>query len=137
MNNVNTVSDRDEIFAGIVLTARTESLLAHITPEDPLVSGDSQSVTLSRAIPTLLDFADLEKGLYEDAFSAKVAAASAHMTLGDMDAANNTLPPNIETVAHQFLNEWGIVAKWTHISIVKAAYIRGKLNIHKVTYPTC
>ncbi|KAL9639740.1 MAG: hypothetical protein Q9164_000752 [Protoblastenia rupestris] len=47
------------------------------------------------------------------------------MTLGNQGAALAALPQDLSTAPERLSKEGGITAQWTHVSIVKGAYIRG------------
>ena len=50
------------------------------------------------------------------------------MTLGNQGAALAVLPQDLSTAPERLFKEGGITAQWTHVSIVKGAYIRGNLE---------
>ena len=67
-----------------------------------------------------------EKSFREDAFQGKICLAWLQRTVGNTSLALSSLPPAIDQAPERLRQEGGITAKWTHVCIVKGAYIRGE-----------
>ena len=77
-------------------------------------------------MPLLEAAVEKEKTFREDAFQGKVCLAWLHGTVGDSSLALSSLPTAIDQAPERLKQEGGITAKWTHVCIVKGAYIRGE-----------
>jgi hypothetical protein len=77
-------------------------------------------------IPLLEAAVEEEKTFREDAFQGKVCLAWLHRTVGEPSLALSSLPTAIDQAPESLRKEGAITAKWTHVCIVRAAYICGE-----------
>lgn len=61
----------------------------------------------------------------EDAFQAEVCLSWLYWTLNEPDLAISQLPGKLEDILDHLALEEGVIDGWTHVCIVKGAYIRG------------
>lgn len=85
----------------------------------------SSSTSLSQSIPVLVNAIAQEKAFKEDAFQAQICLAWLYQTIGEGNHALSTLPTGLEQVSERLAQEGGLTARWTHVCIIKGAYIRG------------
>ena len=116
------------IDTGLILTAKTEVQIASFAFQRPPTTGSIAAHGLSEALLLLLAATETEKS-EEDVFQAKVCTAWGYSNLRDHDAALATLPPDLSKVPDSLSRRGGITSQWTHVGVVKGAYIRG--NVHE------
>ncbi|KAL9102238.1 MAG: hypothetical protein Q9163_002598 [Psora crenata] len=109
----------------LILTAQTEYQIASPPSQRPQTAGSADKQALSEVVPLLLAAAKKEETTREDAFQAQICSAWVHLTLGDMGAALTTLPVDLSATLEDLSKGGNVMARWTHIGIVKGAYIRG------------
>lgn len=61
----------------------------------------------------------------EDAFQAQVCLAWLHITIGQVAQALSTVPNGLEQASERFHRDGGVTERWTHVCIIKGAYLRG------------
>ena len=115
-----------EIYTGLILTAQTQLRIASLPNEAPFEVGPTDAKIFSEAIPRILAAAAKEKGSHEDVFQAKICIAEIHMTLENLEAAREALPPDLDTMLQESL--WPTMTKCTHVGILKGAFARSKSN---------
>jgi len=81
--------------------------------------------SLSQSIPALVNARDQEVNYKEDAFQAQVCLAWLYITLGQVAHALSTVPSGLDQGSERFARDGGIHGRWTHVCIMKGAYIRG------------
>ena len=109
-------------YLGLILTAQTERRIAEVSGR-PVTS--SSASALSQLIPPLQAAAENEKTFKEDAFQAQICLGWIHSTVGDPTLALRTLPPTFDRISDRLSRDGGVTARWTHVCIVKGAYLRG------------
>lgn len=62
----------------------------------------------------------------EDTFQAEVCLSWLHWTIGEPSLALSRLPTHLEQIPHTLGQNGETLAGWTHVCIVKGAYIRGQ-----------
>ena len=117
---VRKVAERRHL--GLILTAQTERRIAEVSGR-PLTSASAS--TLSQLVPPLQAAAEKEKTFNEDVFQAQICVGWIHSTVGNHTLALSTLPPTFDRVSDRLSRDGGITARWTHVCIVKGAYLRG------------
>ena len=66
-----------------------------------------------------------EKTYNEDAFQARTCLAWVHWIDGQSDLAVSCLPSNLPKTIDPVTEKQGSLRGWTHVCIIKSAYIRG------------
>lgn len=107
---------------GLVLTAQTERRVADISGR-PTTS--SFATVLSQLVPPLQAAVENEKTFNEDVFQAQICLGWIHSTVGNPALALSALPPTFDQASDRLSRDGGITARWTHVCIVKGAYLRG------------
>lgn len=106
----------------LTLTAQTERRIAEVSGR-PVTS--SSATAISQLIPPLQAAAEKEKTFKEDAFQAQICLGWIHSTVGDPTLALSSVPSTFDRIADCLSRDGGITARWTHVCIVKGAYLRG------------
>ena len=119
------------------MTARTEyqvaSASSRITPASLGPGGPS---SLSGHIPTLLTAIENETTFLEDALAAQVCLGWIHWRIGEPSLALSRIPSDISQKSERLAEEGRPVSGWTHVCIIKGAYIRGQLlNLASCIWP--
>lgn len=107
--------------AGLALTAQTELQVA----QRPSTSSLTTKAT-SQLIPALENAIQKEKSNSEDVFQGQICMAWLRSTMGDWNDALANIPSGLDKAPDRLAKEGGIQSRWTHVCIVKGAYIRGK-----------
>ncbi len=119
---------------GLIVTAQTERTIAeHCSKQIELPAGPAYAspvpTYLSQSIPALVKAIDQEVNFTEDRFQAQICLAWLYITLEQVNRAQSavyaTVPCRIEETPEFFSRRGGITARWTHVCVMKAAYIRG------------
>lgn len=113
-------------FIGLHLTAQSECRIASQSFGRPTTSSSLSTTGLPQLIPSLLTAADNEKTYHEDAFQARVCLGWLHWTINEPSLAVSRLPTAFAQVFDHLTREGETLTRWTHVCIVKGAYIRGK-----------
>ena len=108
---------------GLIHTAQTERVVADQASKRAVTP--STSTGLSQAIPPLIDAIKKEKNSREDAFQGQICLAWLYQTIGERKNALSALPTDLDQASDRLTRNGGITARWTHVCIVKGAYIRG------------
>ena len=89
----------------------------------------ASAVVLSQAITLLQTAIEKEKDYPEDAFQGRVCLAWLHQAVGDQSLALSSLPPALDLAPEWLEQEGGITTRWTHVCIIKGAYVRGQCYV--------
>ena len=108
------------------MTARTECLVASTSFKRPSTNAASPTPSnLSGQIPALLTAIENEKTFLEDALEAQVCLGSIHWSIGEPSLALSRIPSDISQKNERLAEEGRTLRGWTHVCIIKGAYIRG------------
>lgn len=115
---------------GLIVTAHTERAVAEQFSKQQQYSSQPAHkspvlTNLSQSIPALVNAIDQELNFKEDAFQAQVCLAWLYITLGQVAQALATVPSGLDKASERFTGEGGTTGRWTHVCIMKGAYIRG------------
>jgi hypothetical protein len=116
----------NQIYTGLHLTAQSECRIASQSSRRPTTSSSLSTTGLPQLIPSLLTAADNEKAFHEDAFQARVCLGWLHWTINEPSLAVSRLPAAFAQVFDRLTREGATLTRWTHVCIVKGAYIRGQ-----------
>ena len=83
---------------------------------------------LSQSISVLVNAIGQEKTFKEDVFHAQICLAWLYQTIGEGKNALSTLPSGLEQASERLSRDGGLTARWTHVCIIKGAYIKGSLR---------
>ncbi|KAL6713196.1 hypothetical protein ACLMJK_009317 [Lecanora helva] len=72
-----------------------------------------------------------EKTYKEDAFQAQICLAWLYQTIAENNNAMLTLPEGLEQASERLAHGEGLIARWTHVCIIKGAYIKGAILEHQ------
>ena len=108
---------------GLVHTAQTERIVAEQSSGRTVTP--STSTALSQSVSVLVNAIGQEKTFKEDAFQAQVCLAWLYQTVGEGENALSTLPSGLEQASERLSRDGGVTARWTHVCIIKGAYIKG------------
>ena len=108
---------------GLIQTAQTERNVANQASQRAVTP--STQTGLSQAISPLINVIKQEKNFKEDAFQGQVCLAWLYQTIGERKNALATLPTGLDQATGRLTRDGAITARWTHVCIVKGAYIRG------------
>ncbi|KAL8796482.1 MAG: hypothetical protein Q9195_001156 [Heterodermia aff. obscurata] len=110
----------------LALTARTECQVASTSLKKPSTAPASLATnSLSGQIPALLTAIDNEKTFLEDALEAQVCLGWIHWSIGEPSLALSRIPSDISHKRERLAEEGRPLSGWTHVCIIKGAYIRG------------
>ena len=107
------------------MTAHSECRIASQSSSRPTTSSSLSTTGLPQLIPSLLTAAENEKAFHEDAFQARVCLGWLHWTINEPSLAVSRLPAAFAQVFDQLTRSGPVLAGWTHVCIIKGAYIRG------------
>ena len=111
-------------YLGLALTARTEAEMVRRSqrrPDTALPSSES-STQLALALESSIAEEQLEQ---EDVYQAQTCLGWIHWNNGSWELAKSSLPTRLLDIANGSQEH---LSNWTYVSIVKAAFIRGKLT---------
>ncbi|TVY26395.1 putative cargo-transport protein [Lachnellula hyalina] len=91
----------------------------------PSTANSTQSPSISRYIPLLLEAIENERTYVEDEFQAVVCLGWIHWHLGEPGLAASRLPRNIEQDFSKLDGTKQESAEWTRVCALKASYIKG------------
>ena len=111
---------------GLHLTAQSECRIASQSSSRPTTSSSLSTTGLPQLIPPLLTAADTEKSFQEDAFQARICLGWLHWTINEPSLAITRLPTAFAQVFDRLTRDGSTLTGWTHVCIVKGAYIRGQ-----------
>ena len=107
---------------GIIIGAHTEYQIVSQATKRPTTSSSANKspnlVSLSAALEN-------EKTDPEDAFQAQTCLGWAHWIDGEPELAVSSLPSNLPKTIDPATEKQGTLRGWTHVCIIKSAYIRG------------
>ncbi|TVY92513.1 putative cargo-transport protein [Lachnellula willkommii] len=119
----------------LTLTAESEHAIteyAHNHPNSsrpstarPSTANSTQSPSISRYIPLLIEAIENERTYVEDEFQAAVCLGWIHWQLGEPGLAASRLPRSIEQDFSQLDGTKKESAEWTRVCALKASYIKG------------
>ena len=113
-------------FQGLCLTAQIEQRIATRNPHRPHTSSSSSSTNLYQAVAPLEAAIEKEEEFPEDQFQARVCLTWLHSVLSEPSEVLSTLSAHdILQAIGSFTNVVSPTARWTHLCIVKGAYLRG------------
>lgn len=112
------------MLAGLTLTAQIERTVAEQASRRPVTS--SSATGLSQSIPSLVHAIEKEEIYKEDAFQARVCLAWLYSTISEHAQALSSLPAGLDQVSERLAKDGGITSRWTHVCIMKGAYIKGQ-----------
>lgn len=108
------------------MTARTEYQVASTSSKNPSIPPTSVvTSSLSGQIPALLTAIEDEKIFLEDALEAQVCLGWIHWNIGEPGLALSRIPSDISQKSERLAEEGRPLSGWTHVCIIKGAYIRG------------
>ena len=118
----------NKLWIGLVLTARSECLLAtaYLKPFQAASSLSSATTASLSSQIRLLDLAVKNETTFpEDAFQGSVCLACLHCAVGEPNVALSRVPSDLATISQRLTKHGRALSGWTHVCIVKGAYIRG------------
>jgi hypothetical protein len=118
------------LFAGLILTARTEAQVATYEPPRPSTASSITSVTsshLANLIEPLIAAIDEETTYPEDVFQATVCLGWIHWELRDFTLAATQMPKDIAAfiAEEDEASPKSSIPTWVHVCAMKGAYIKG------------
>ena len=125
---------------GLVVTARTESLIASAHPKHfpaPIPSSSSAYARLSHQAPLLVSAVEQEASFPEDAFEASVCLGWLYWIVGEPFLALSSIPSDVATVNQRLIKNGRTLSGWTHVCIVRGAYARGQQRDMALLYGQC
>lgn len=109
---------------GLQITIDTDYALStqsiDITSTSP-----SPRVDYSGRVPEILTQLRHGNPTQEDHFHAEVCLSWLHWTIKQPDLSLSRLPHDLEAISDRLASKGEGLARWTHVCIVKGAYIRG------------
>ena len=105
---------------GLALTARTEYKITSTSSK----SSANTTSDLSSQISPLITAVENETSFPEDALEGQVCLGWLHWTIGEPGLALSRIP-DVDRVTERLTTAGRTLSGWTHVCIVKGAYIRG------------
>lgn len=120
--------------SGLALTSRTEYQVAsNLSQRSAQSSISEKKNSLSRQIEPLSAAAEAENSFPEDAFEAHVCLGWLYWSTGETGQALSHIPPDVAQRGELLAKDGRALSGWTHVCIVKGAYIRGQLRASALT----
>lgn len=118
---------------GLALTAKAEAqVVDHLSKRPTTSAATSQNTPLPTLISPLLTAIEGEAVHKQDAFQATVCLAWIHFVLEETSLAIARSPKDFEALI-PFPSSGGLgLTAWTHICIVKGAYIKGRVPMESI-----
>ncbi|KAF2490549.1 filamentation protein-like protein [Lophium mytilinum] len=109
----------------LALTARSEARIGTYSAQRPSTAASTSSANLSKIIPPLLTAIEEEAEYPQDAFQATICLGWLHFVLDEPGLAVARLPKDLSTAILKLSGNSHALGNWTHVCIVKGAYIKG------------
>ena len=116
-------------FEGLYTTVQAEYETINHSQKRPVTSSPQTSAQVSQWIAPLREAVENETAFDEDVFQARVCLGWLHWTMGELEKALAQLPSEYDSVVEQLSGKEIVLAGWTHVSVVKGVYLRGRLLI--------
>lgn len=101
-------------------------MLSTRSSEPPSTSSSLPSPDYSQQVPEILTALKYGNPTTEDKFQAEVCLSWLHWVINEPTLALSRLPTHLETFSRTSSHNGEILAGWTHVCVVKGAYVRGQ-----------
>lgn len=111
---------------GLQITIDTDYILSTQSLGSSSISPSLPRIDYSERVREILTQLRYGNPTQEDRFHAEVCLSWLHWTINQPDVALSRLPHDLTAIPDRLAPKGEALAGWTHVCIVKGAYIRGQ-----------
>lgn len=111
---------------GLQITIDTDYTLSTQSLDSISTSASPTRIDYSGRVPEILTQLRYGNPTQEEHFHAEVCLSWLHWTIKQPDLALSRLPHDLAAIPDRLAPQGEELARWTHVCVVKGAYIRGQ-----------